>query len=178
MTAQCACVCVCSVPPFILIRQIVRFSVPLSPWGQYERLGSEWTSLGVWNLLSGLYGNTASTDKHKHIRTLSCKQTLTYTERTTKGACGENLSHTHTHTDEVKTAFNTWWVFDHQLSSISLSGCSVSRVLSSASPINPQNHLTSRVALCHFACVCLQIYNVSFSDWMPWYLRRQKQWRT
>lgn len=170
MTAQCACVCVCVVS--LLLSWLDRACVFLSPCHPEVNMkdsGLNGTSLGLWNLLSGLYGNTASTDKHKHIRTLSCKQTLTYTERTTKGACGENLSHTHTHahTDEVKTAFNTWWVFDHQLSSISLSGCSVSRVLSSASPINPQNHLTSRVAHCHFACVCLQIYNVSFSDWMP-----------
>lgn len=57
---------------------------------------------------------------HARMHTHTLKQTLTlrHVARTsTKGARGEKLIHTHT--DEVKTAIYTWWVFDHQLSSIS-----------------------------------------------------------
>lgn len=67
----------------------------------------------------------------------------------------EKLIHTHTHTDEAKRAIYTWWVFDHQLSSISLSGSLVSEVLfSSASSINPHLSLTAKSTHCHFMCVC------------------------
>lgn len=109
----CACVSVCTVSRLSSLWH--RVCVCLSychPEVNMKDSGLNGTSPGLWNILSGLYGNTA--------RTHTLKQTLTLRHvacTSTKGARGEKLIYTHT--DEVKTAIYTWWVFDHQLSSIS-----------------------------------------------------------
>lgn len=119
----CACVSVCTVSRLSSLWHGVCVCLSYChPEVNMKDSGLNGTSPGLWNILSGLYGNTA--------RTHTLKQTLTlrHVSRTsTKGARGEKLIHTHS--DEVKTAIYTWWVFDHQLSCIS---CCLSLCLSSS----------------------------------------------
>lgn len=145
----CVCVCMVSMLSSWWYRACV-FLSSCQPEVNMKDSGLNGTSPGLWNLLSGLYGNTAST----HIHKLSL--TLRHIERTsTKGPCGETHSHTYTHTHSWSENSHlhlagVWSSIKLHLSLrlFSLQGVELCLLNQSTSPSN------SQISPCHFISVC------------------------
>lgn len=115
---------------------------------------------------SGLYANTANTHIQTHTHgwrhSLICKVQKVHVEkRIHTNTPPDTHTHRHTHTKKAKTSTYTWWVFDHQLSSHSLSGCLVTKVLISSSSMNPHHHLTALSTRCHLVCTWVFCYKLT-----------------
>lgn len=161
--------CVYGVPAFMLMVETGAcvFLYSCHPEVNMKDARLNGTSAGLWNLL---FRPLCKYSKYTYTDTHTWMKTLTYMQ-STKGACGETDSHkytprhphtqTHPHTKKAKTSTYTWWVFDHQLSSHSLSGCLVTKVLISSSSMNPHHHLTAQSTRCHLVCTWVFCYKLT-----------------
>lgn len=129
--STCVCVCVrCMM--FLLSSECYRACVSLSSCHPEVNM-KDW--MGLWNLLSGLYVNA------------------THTDTSTKGACGETHSNTHTNTNRWRENSHLHLVGVWSLIKLHLAPIVYSLRCSSLSP--------QSITHCHFLCVCVVLQLLS-----------------